>query len=64
MGLYEVMLMSSEVRKRITEQTDLAALREQALREGMKTLRISGAKKVAAGLTTIEEVLKVTPSPS
>ena len=64
MGLYEVMLMSSEVRKRITEQTDLAALREQALREGMKTLRISGAKKVAAGLTTIEEVLKVTPSPT
>jgi len=55
--------MSQEIRKRITEQTDLVLLREQALREGMKTLRISGARKVAAGLTTIEEVLKVTPAP-
>jgi general secretion pathway protein E len=64
MGLYEVLLMSPEIRKRITEDTDIAVVREQALREGMKSLRISGAKKVAAGLTTIEEVLKVTPSPS
>jgi general secretion pathway protein E len=64
MGLYEIFLMTPEIRKRITEQTDLAALREQALREGMKSLRISGARKVAAGLTTIEEVLKVTPTPS
>jgi general secretion pathway protein E len=63
MGLYEIFLMSQEIRKRITEQTDLVLLREQALREGMKTLRISGARKVAAGLTTIEEVLKVTPAP-
>ena len=64
MGLYEVLLMSPEIRKRITEHTDIASVREQALREGMKSLRISGAKKVAAGLTTIEEVLKVTPSPA
>ena len=62
MGLYEIFLMTMEMRKRITEHTDLAALREQALRDGMKTLRISGARKVGAGLTTIEEVLKVTPT--
>jgi general secretion pathway protein E len=61
MGLYEILLMSPEVRKRINDNTDIAALREQCLREGMKTLRISGAKKVAAGLTTIAEILKVTP---
>ena len=61
MGLYEIMLMSPELRKLVTGQTDLARLREQATREGMKPLRISGAKKVAAGLTTIEEVLKVAP---
>ncbi|MDR2001039.1 MAG: GspE/PulE family protein [Zoogloeaceae bacterium] len=60
-GLYEIMVMSPELRKLITSTTDLARLREQAAREGMKPLRISGAKKVAAGITTIEEVMKVAP---
>ena len=40
---------------------DLAKIRELAYREGMKALRISGAMKVAAGVTTIEEVLKTAP---
>jgi general secretion pathway protein E len=60
-GLYEIMVMSPELRKLMTATTDLSKLREQAAREGMMPLRISGAKKVAAGLTTIEEVLKVAP---
>jgi general secretion pathway protein E len=60
-GLYEIMLMSPELRKLITPTTDLARVREQAYREGMKPLRISGAMKVAAGLTTLEEVLQVAP---
>ncbi len=60
-GLYEIMLMSPEIKKLIGAHTDLAKLREQGAREGMKPLRISGAKKVAAGLTTIEEVFKVAP---
>ena len=60
-GLYEIMVMSPELKKLITPTTELARIREQAAREGMKPLRISGAKKVAAGLTTIEEVLKVSP---
>ncbi len=46
---------------RVTGQTDVAALRERASREGMKPLRISGALKVAAGVTTLEEVIKVAP---
>jgi general secretion pathway protein E len=61
MGLYEIMSSSAEIRKLIAVHTDLAALREQATREGMKPLRIAGAKKIAAGLTTIDEVLKVAP---
>jgi general secretion pathway protein E len=60
-GLYEIMLMSPELRKLITPATDLAKVREQAYREGMKPLRISGAMKVAAGLTTLEEVLQAAP---
>ena len=40
---------------------DLPKIRDQAYRDGMKALRISGAMKVAAGFTTIEEVLKIAP---
>jgi general secretion pathway protein E len=61
MGLYEILLMSPELKKLLTAETDLARLRDLATREGMKPLRISGARKVAAGLTTIEEILKVAP---
>src|SRR5256886_1561483 len=43
------------------KSAELAAVREQAMKEGMKPLRISGAMKVAAGVTTIDEVLKVAP---
>ena len=39
----------------------LARLREQAFKEGMKALRVSGALKVASGITTVEEVLKTAP---
>ena len=61
MGLYEIMLMSPGVRKLVSEQTDDAKIREQAYKEGMKPLRVSGAMKVAAGLTTADEVVKVAP---
>ncbi len=60
-GIYEILLLSPEVNKLITSAADLAKIREQATREGMKPLRISGALKIAAGLTTIEEVMKVAP---
>ena len=40
---------------------DLPGLRRQAYQEGMLSLRFSGAQKVASGLTTINEVLRVTP---
>jgi general secretion pathway protein E len=53
--------MSPEVRKTVTAHTDLVKLKDVALREGMQPLRISGARKIGAGLTTIEEVLKVAP---
>jgi general secretion pathway protein E len=60
-GIYELLLMTPELRKLITDKTDVAAIRDQASREGMKPLRISGALKVAAGMTTLEEVVKVAP---
>ena len=60
-GIYEVMVMSEEIRKRVAAGADIASIREQAFREGMKSLRVSGAMKVAAGDTTIEEVVQVAP---
>ena len=60
-GLYEVMLMTPAIRKLVTAESDDARIREQAYRDGMKPLRVSGAMKVAAGLTTADEVVKVAP---
>jgi len=61
MGIYEMMTMTPGLRRLIQADTDLSALRQQALREGMKPLRTSGALKVALGQTSAEEVLKVAP---
>jgi len=60
-GIYEILLMTPALRKLVTPTTDIAPLREQANKEGMKPLRISGALKVANGLTTLEEVVRVAP---
>ncbi len=62
-GLYEILTMTPALSKLITPDCELAKIRDQAYREGMKALRVSGAAKVAAGITTPEEVLKVTPPP-
>ena len=61
MGIYEVLMLSSAVKRHITEHTDIAKVREAAYQEGMKPLRVSGALKIASGLTTFDEVLRVAP---
>src|SRR5882724_2855210 len=60
-GIYEILLMTPAQRPLITVDADFALIRDQAYRDGMKPLRISGAMKVAAGITTVDEVLKVAP---
>jgi len=60
-GLYEIMVMTPQIRKLINVSYDDARIREQAFKDGMKPLRVSGAMKVAAGLTTADEVVKVAP---
>jgi type IV pilus assembly protein PilB len=59
-GLYEVLGMSPELRRMIMHGASADELREQGLREGMLTLRMDGMKKVAKGVTTLEEVVKET----
>jgi len=60
-GIYETLVFSQALKGLVSQNADLVALREQAFKEGMKPLRISGAVKVGAGATTIDEVLKVAP---
>lgn len=62
-GLYEVMVMNEKIQELIgNDVIDMDRLRNQAMKEGMRNLRLSGATKVASGDTTIEEVLRVTPA--
>jgi general secretion pathway protein E len=59
-GLYELVTVTEQFSHLIGEVTDLAALRQQAATDGMKPLRLAGALKIVEGVTTAEEVLKVT----
>jgi general secretion pathway protein E len=60
-GIYEIMVMTRELKHLISEKTDIVALTQAAYKAGMRPLRVSGAYKVASGLTTMEEVLKAAP---
>jgi general secretion pathway protein E len=62
-GVYEMMIMSPPLRERVVAAADLESIREAAYKDGMKPLRISGAMKIAAGVTTIDEIMKVAPPP-
>jgi type IV pilus assembly protein PilB len=59
-GLYEVMAMSPELRRMILRGASVSEMQEQAVSEGMLTLRMDGMKKVERGVTTLEEVVKET----
>jgi type IV pilus assembly protein PilB len=59
-GVYEVMAMSSRLRKLIMDETGTDELRDAAIEEGMLTLRVDGLKKVEKGITTLEEIVKET----
>ncbi len=61
-GIYEVMLFSQEIKDMVAHSEPLSDIRKQAMKEGMRTLRLSGANKIAAGITTAEEVLRVAPA--
>jgi general secretion pathway protein E len=60
-GIYEVLPFTESLFRFADDKADLPGLRRQAYKEGMLSLRLSGAQKVASGLTTINEVLRVTP---
>ncbi len=59
-GLYEVMAMTPELRRIIMASGSVEDIRNQALKDGMLTLRMDGMKKIERGVTTLEEVVKET----
>ena len=61
-GLYELLVLDDEARRAVHPAHDMAALRRQAVKEGMRPLRLAGMMKVAEGQTTVDEVLRATPA--
>lgn len=59
-GIYEVLEVSSEIRRMVLSGKHASEIKEVAEREGMTNLRHDARKKVLQGLTTVEEVLRVT----
>ena len=60
-GVYEILMLSPDMKQAISDNADVSKIRDLAYREGMKPLRISGAMKIASGMTTLAEVFKVAP---
>jgi general secretion pathway protein E len=59
-GIFELMELSEEIRRLIMQNADASILTEAARRNGMRTLREDGWQKVASGMTTVDEVIRVT----
>ena len=59
-GIFELLVVTDEIRKMIVRQTDANQIRNEARRQGMRTLLEDGIQKATAGRTTLGEVLRVT----
>ncbi len=59
-GIFEFLAVTDEIRRMISDRTDSKTIRNSAVSKGMKTLRIDGFEKALKGITTVEEVLRVT----
>jgi type IV pilus assembly protein PilB len=59
-AIMEILLLNDELRAKILQTSEAGALREVAVRNGMKSLRETGLSRVRDGLTTIDEILRVT----
>ncbi|MES2504053.1 MAG: type II secretion system ATPase GspE [Myxococcota bacterium] len=60
LGIFELMLVEENIRQLILQNADSATIKNKAREQGMVTLREDGAQKVLAGITTLEEVTRVT----
>ena len=60
LGIYEILIVSEAIRPLVLSRAAASTIAQRAMEHGMRTLRMDGWNKVKAGLTTIEEVLRVT----
>lgn len=59
-GIFEVLIIDERIRKAIIERKDAATIRDMAVKNGMRTMLEDGLEKAKQGITTIDEVLRVT----
>ncbi len=59
-GIYEFLVVDDAIRPLILQRADASTMRQEAVAQGMQTMAANGWNKVAQGLTTVEEVLRVT----
>jgi general secretion pathway protein E len=59
-AIYELLLVDDEIRQLIMKNTDAATIKAAAMQRGMRTLRQDGADNVLQGITSVEEVVRVT----
>jgi len=57
-GVFEVLTLSDEIKRMVSARASALDIREQAMREGMVSLRADAVQKVAADLTTLAEVMR------
>ncbi|MGH8457366.1 MAG: GspE/PulE family protein, partial [Stenotrophobium sp.] len=60
-GLYEIMPLTEDMQRLISESTDFTSLRSAALKQGLVPLRVAGLQKVVLGETALDEILALTP---
>jgi general secretion pathway protein E len=60
MGIFELLNVDNGVRSMVTERKDSVSIKNYAITRGMRTLRADGLEKAARGITTLEEILRVT----
>ncbi len=59
-GIFELLILDEDIRSLILDKVPIARLREQAVKNGMRTLREDGLRKVFSGQTTLEELVEIT----
>ena len=59
-GIYEILLVNETLRPLVIQRASASTIKQKAVNQGMRTLRDDGWEKVTAGITTIEEVIRVT----
>ena len=59
-AIYEIFVIDEDSRNQIIERTSASVIKQSAVGRGLQTLRMDGARKVVDGVTTIEEVFRVT----